>query len=192
MMMKALNALLLVCLTMLLTVGATHAAGQEMHDNHMHDDDMHDMHKSDTHDMHHDDMHGMHGSESHDEHAAAVGRPGEADKVDRTIEVVMDDTMRFTPESITVRAGETIRFEVRNTGRVPHEMVLGSKQALDAHARMMSTMPHMQHDEPNMLTLQADETGELLWQFDQEGTVDFVCLIPGHREAGMSGSITVE
>ena len=100
--------------------------------------------------------------------------------------------MRFTPATITVKKGETIRFFVKNAGKVPHEMVVGSLQELKEHAEMMRKMPQMQHAEPNMVTLQPGQRGGLVWQFDQPGTVDFACLIPGHMEAGMVGKIVVE
>ena len=38
----------------------------------------------------------------------AVGAPGQAAQVTRTIEVVMNDQMRFVPASVEVKAGETV------------------------------------------------------------------------------------
>lgn len=122
---------------------------------------------------------------------SSVGKPGDPAKVSRTIEVVMDDTMRFTPAQIDVKAGETIRFFIKNTGKLQHEMVIGSLADLKAHAEEMRKMPGMQHVEPNMITLNAGQRGGLVWTFDQAGTVDFACLIPGHMEAGMAGKVRV-
>ena len=56
----------------------------------------------------------------------AIGAPGDKRKVSRTIEIDMDDQMRFIPAVVAVRAGETIRFRVRNWGRVRHEFALGT------------------------------------------------------------------
>ncbi len=123
--------------------------------------------------------------------ASVTGKPGDPAKVDRTIEVTMDDTMRFTPDNISVKAGETVRFFVRNAGKIPHEMVIGSLDELKAHADMMRKMPGMQHAEPNMITLKAGQRGGIVWQFEKPGTVDFSCLIPGHMEAGMTGRFVV-
>lgn len=103
----------------------------------------------------------------------------------------MDDTMRFTPAQIDVKAGETIRFFIKNTGKLQHEMVIGTLADLKAHAEEMKKMPGMQHVEPNMITLNAGQRGGLVWTFDQAGTVDFACLIPGHMEAGMVGKVNV-
>jgi len=120
-----------------------------------------------------------------------TGQPGDPAKVSRTIELTMDDTMRFTPNDIQVNAGETVRFFIKNTGKIPHEMVIGSLADLKAHAAEMQKMPGMQHAEPNMITLAPGKIGGLVWQFDQAGTVDFACLIPGHMEAGMIGKVKV-
>ena len=120
-----------------------------------------------------------------------AGQPADPAKVTRTIELTMDDTMRFTPSDIQVNAGETIRFFIKNTGKIPHEMVIGSIADLQAHAAEMRKSPGMQHAEPYMITLAAGKIGGLVWQFDQPGTVDFACLIPGHMEAGMIGKVKV-
>ncbi|WJJ93239.1 cupredoxin domain-containing protein [Neopusillimonas aromaticivorans] len=122
---------------------------------------------------------------------SGIGKPGDPAKVSRTIEVVMDDTMQFTPAQIDVKAGETIRFFIKNTGKLQHEMVIGTLADLKAHAEEMKKMPGMQHVEPNMITLNAGQRGGLVWTFDQAGTVDFACLIPGHMEAGMVGKVNV-
>jgi uncharacterized cupredoxin-like copper-binding protein len=100
--------------------------------------------------------------------------------------------MRFTPRDIKVNAGETVRFFIKNTGKISHEMVIGSLADLKAHAAEMQKMPGMKHSEPNMITLAPGKIGGLVWQFDQAGTVDFACLIPGHMEAGMVGKVKVD
>ncbi len=137
--------------------------------------------------------HGMHGHDmSSMSHASSpVGQPGDPAKVTRTIEVTMDDAMRFTPSDIEVKAGETVRFFIKNTGQIPHEMVIGSLEDLKAHAAEMLKMPDMPHEEPNMITLKSGQVGGLVWQFGEAGTVDFACLIPGHTEAGMVGKVKV-
>lgn len=135
--------------------------------------------------------HGGHGSHGHSASGGTTGQPGDPAKVTRTVEVVMDDTMRFTPATIEAKAGETIRFFLKNDGKVKHEMVIGTLDELREHADMMRKMPDMQHADPNTATLAPGQRGGLVWQFTQTGTVDFACLIPGHFEAGMVGKVTV-
>ena len=147
----------------------------------------HDMHDMSGHNMSGHDMSSMSHSSS------KIGQPGDPDQVTRTIEIDMDDKMRFTPSEIKVEKGETIRFFIKNSGQLPHEMVIGSLDQLLAHAEEMRQMPHAEpHDEPNMITLEAGQRGGLIWHFDQAGTVDFACLIPGHYEAGMAGKVQVD
>jgi len=103
----------------------------------------------------------------------------------------MLDTMRFVPDQIAVKQGETIRFVITNEGRMLHEFVIGTQKVLDAHAAMMAKMPDMQHSEPYMAHVGVGKTKDLVWTFNRPGTFDFACLIAGHYQAGMKGKITV-
>jgi len=122
---------------------------------------------------------------------APIGVPAPPEAKARTVTVVMDDTMRFTPAIIDVRQGETIRFVVQNRGQLRHEMVLGRMADLKAHAELMQRFPNMVHDEPNMVTVEPGASAELRWTFTRSGTVDFACLVPGHYESGMRGELKV-
>lgn len=119
------------------------------------------------------------------------GIMGESGAVRRTVTVEMTDTMRFTPDRISVREGDTVRFVVRNRGRMLHEMVIGTTEELRAHAALMARFPDMEHDEPYMVHVDPGKSGEIVWHFNRPGDFEFACLIPGHYEAGMRGSITV-
>lgn len=140
-----------------------------------------------------------HGDEGHAKKSEAAvkkeqkewGIAGEAKAVTRTIEVSMTDNMRFTPDRIEVKQGETVRFVVKNTGKVMHEMVIGTKKDLDEHAAMMMKFPGMEHDEPYMTHVAPGKTGEIVWTFNRVGDFDFACLIAGHYQAGMVGKIAV-
>lgn len=125
----------------------------------------------------------------HDEEA--IGKPGVASKVTRTITMDMGDTMRFSVPNVTARQGETIRFVVKNSGKIKHEMVLGTEKELKAHYEVMKKNPEMEHADPNMVSVAAGKTGEIIWQFTRAGKVDFACLQPGHYDAGMKGVVTV-
>jgi uncharacterized cupredoxin-like copper-binding protein len=127
-----------------------------------------------------------------DAHNSMAGKPGDAAKVSRTINIDMSDNMRFSPDEASIKAGETVRFVVNNKGRLDHEMVIGTLAELKEHAAMMRKMPTMKHAEPNMVTLAPGASGDIVWQFAQAGTVDFACLIPGHMEAGMKGKVVVK
>ena len=131
------------------------------------------------------------GSHAGGHDAANIGAPGVAANVSRTIEVSMKDAMRFNLSSIRARQGETIRFVIRNTGKLSHEFVLGTAKELKDHYEVMKKNPGMEHADANMLTVKPGSTGELLWQFTQAGTVSFACLQVGHYDAGMKGAVKV-
>lgn len=122
---------------------------------------------------------------------ASIGVPGDKNKVDRTIEVSMTDDMRFHPENIQAKQNETIRFVVKNDGKLKHEMVIGTDKELKEHYAMMMKHPEMEHDDPNQITLAPGKTGEIVWKFSKAGKVDFACLQPGHYDAGMKGKVAV-
>jgi uncharacterized cupredoxin-like copper-binding protein len=135
----------------------------------------------------------------HDKPAAArrkardtpFGREGDPKKVTRTIRVETSDTMRYFPEHITVKKGQTVRFNVSNAGALPHEMVLGTMDDLKKHAEAMRRHGEMAHDDANVAHVDPGQTGRLVWQFTRTGEFYYGCLVPGHFEAGMIGTIVV-
>lgn len=138
-------------------------------------------------------------SEEHSGHHVAApakqqkawGIAGEPEQVSRTIEISMSDQMRFSPDQIEVKQGETIRFIHRNEGQVLHEFVLGTQADLQQHASMMATSPGMQHDSPEMTHVAPGQEAAIIWTFNRAGEFDFACLIPGHYQAGMVGKVRV-
>ncbi len=121
----------------------------------------------------------------------AFGREGDPKKVSRAVNVDMSDKMRFSPASLTIRQGETVRFVVKNSGKVLHEMVIGTLAGLKEHAELMKKHPGMEHDEPYMAHVAPGKTEQIVWQFTKAGEFYYGCLIPGHFEAGMVGKVTV-
>ena len=116
-----------------------------------------------------------------------------AQVVSRSIDVRMDDTMRFAPDTLQVQAGETIRFVVHNAGKVAHELVLGTDADIRAHAEDMKKGTDHSHSHAGAaaISVAPGQTGELVVTFPQTGTLQMACLIPGHFEAGMKGQLKV-
>ena len=116
--------------------------------------------------------------------------------ITRSVEVRMDDHMRFTPNRVDVQAGETIRFVLHNDGQVTHEMVLGDEAQIKAHAlAMQQGAGHgdaHSHGAGAAITVPAGQRGELVVKFDQVQTLQMACLVPGHYEAGMRGTVNVQ
>jgi uncharacterized cupredoxin-like copper-binding protein len=119
------------------------------------------------------------------------GIAGDAKQAKRSIDVGMSDNMRFTPDRIAVKLGETVRFVARNDGKQLHEFVIGTKAENEKHAALMLKFPNMEHDEPYMAHVPPGKTGQIVWTFNRAGQFEFACLIAGHYQAGMVGTITV-
>lgn len=125
----------------------------------------------------------------------SAGEPGNPKKPARIVQVTMgerDGKMVFVPERLEVRKGEQVKFVLRNNGELEHEFVLASTADNLKHAEAMKNNPNMAHEEPNGKEVDPKETGEILWKFTKAGEFEYACLIPGHREAGMIGTILVK
>jgi len=120
------------------------------------------------------------------------GREGAPGKATRTVNVDMSDKMRFTPDSLTLKQGETVKFVLKNSGKIMHEFVLGTMSELKEHSALMKKFPGMEHSEPYMAHVAPGKTETIAWQFTKAGNFNFGCLIPGHFEAGMVGNVAVK
>jgi uncharacterized cupredoxin-like copper-binding protein len=146
---------------------------------------------------------GVHAAAGHGHGAepAAAGSPLSGTVVARRVEVRMDDAMRFVPATLELRAGEPVLLVVHNDGALPHEFVAGSPAALQAHAQEMrraaeqgaSTAHEHGHggDGTVALSVAPGTHGEIVVTAREAGTYGIACLVPGHYEAGMRGTLTV-
>ena len=131
---------------------------------------------------------------SHDETFAA-GEPGDPKKPARIIQITMgemDGKMMFMPAKLEMKKGEQVKFVLRNNGELEHEFVLADTAENLKHAEAMKKNPDMVHDDPNARRLAPKKTDEIVWKFSKSGEFEFACLIPGHREAGMVGTVVVK
>ncbi|UVJ41908.1 plastocyanin/azurin family copper-binding protein [Pseudomonas sp. LS1212] len=143
-----------------------------------------------------------------------IGQPGNAQKVDRTIELKMGDSF-FEPKSIDVKPGETIRFVLKNEGALLHEFSLGMAAAHAAHQKVMAAMfqkgtlsptgthdmnntghamggeVSKEHDNPNSVLIEPGATEELVWTFAKATGLEFACNLPGHYQSGMVGKVNI-
>jgi uncharacterized cupredoxin-like copper-binding protein len=155
------------------------------------------------------------GQAGHAHDASAAGEPAKPTARTRTVEVTMGDTY-YEPERIQVKAGETVRFVVRNRGEFLHEFNIGTPAMHAEHQKMMAVMVEhgmltetgidekrmnmdhskmpgmahsMKHDDPNSVLVEPGKAAELTWRFTKAATLEFACNMPGHYEAGMVGKI---
>jgi len=128
-------------------------------------------------------------SMSNDANAAALAVP------DRTIQIETTDQLRFSPDQINVRKGETVAFVITSSGDLPHEFVIGDEAVQAEHeAEMADGTDEMNEmgDKPYAVDVPAGETVTLVYTFDEEGTLIAGCHVPGHYGAGMKATIRVE
>lgn len=132
---------------------------------------------------------------AHEGEHFSAGEPGNAGKPTRVVPITMQETdgkMVFMPDRVDVKKGEQIKFVIRNSGALDHEFVLASKEDNLKHAELMKKYPDMEHDDPNAKRLAPGKVDAIVWKFTKPGTYEFSCLIPGHREAGMIGTVVVK
>jgi uncharacterized cupredoxin-like copper-binding protein len=139
----------------------------------------------------HGDEHHTNANEPVRKEQTEWGIAGDKKSVKRTVHIMMLDTMRFRPDLVSVKRGETLRFVIHNTGQMLHEFVIGTKPALEEHAALMLKFPNMEHSEAYMAHVPPSKTGEIIWTFNRAGDFQFACLIAGHYQSGMIGSIKV-
>lgn len=146
-------------------------------------------------------------------HQNAYGEPAAAAQATRTITVIMRDN-NYEPERITVKAGEVIKFVIRNEGELLHEFAIGRRADHMAHQKMMAmmldhgmitttsidpekmkmdhggmSMSHAHGPESGSVLVEPGKSAELVWKFRQADRLEFACTVPGHYEAGMVGRI---
>lgn len=137
-----------------------------------------------------------HSHSGHDHSPAfSAGEPGNPNKPARIVQVTMiesDGKMLFLPARIEVKKGEQVKFVLRNNGKLEHEFVLASTAENLEHAEAMKANPDMDHNDPNGKHVAPSKSSEIIWRFTKTGEFEYACLIPGHREAGMIGTVAVK
>lgn len=119
------------------------------------------------------------------------GREGDPKKVRRVIRIDMSDTMRYFPAELRIRRGDTVRFVLNNKGEVPHAMVIGSMEELQKRAALMKKRTDPTDVAGDGVYVAPGRSAPLVWQFTRAGEFYYGCLMPGHFDAGMIGTIVV-
>jgi uncharacterized cupredoxin-like copper-binding protein len=132
---------------------------------------------------------------AHDAAHFSAGVPGDPKRPARTVLITMregDGKMMFIPAQLTIKRGEQVRFVLTNVGQLEHEFVLATTGENLKHYEEMKKNPDMEHDDPNARRVKPKQKDEIIWRFTKAGEFEYGCLIPGHREAGMTGKIIVK
>ena len=143
-----------------------------------------------------------------------IGEKGDPNNIDRTIKIKMYDNY-YEPDIINVKKGETIKFIIQNLGEIVHEYNIATKEMHIKHQpemqklvdhgillvdkidmnkmKKMSKKDHsLSHSHSNSVIIEPKKTGEMIWKFSKNLTLEMACNVPGHYETGMVGQIIVE
>lgn len=94
---------------------------------------------------------------------------------------------RFEPATITVKAGDGIKFTMVSGG--PHNVAFTDVPA-DAHAQLSANMPNQQGDLSSPMLINPNETYTISFASIKPGTYNFHCT--PHLAMGMKGTVTVQ
>ena len=108
--------------------------------------------------------------------AAITGWTGGQNAADSSIAIVLED-YRFTPNRIDAKVGVPVTVTLTNRGTQRHDLNFES-----LHMPGLGGVESM---------LDPGATFTVTLTFDQPGTHTFICTVPGHAAAGMTGAAYV-
>ncbi len=107
----------------------------------------------------------------------------------RTIEITAHHS-RFTPASVEVPAGATVRFVIRNLDPVDHEFIVGGPEVHQHHE--VGREAHHRGEVPGEISVPAGATVSTTWTAPSSpGPVTYACHLPEHFAFGMAGVVDV-
>jgi uncharacterized cupredoxin-like copper-binding protein len=139
---------------------------------------------------HHLRYHGKKG-EGEQARVFAFGQPGDEKSVSRTVQIDIHDDAGFSPRSLKLRPGETVRFVVRNLGNVRHEFRIGDPEYQQAHEDMVRRMPGVEHNDTNAIVVGPRETGWIIWHFGEAPIVELASHLSGQYQGDKITTISV-
>ena len=151
---------------------------------------------------------------SHSASMNMIGEKGDPNKIDRVVNIKMYDNY-YEPNVVKIKKGETIKFIIENLGELVHEYNIGTKEMHIKHQPEMAKLVEHEilladkidhekmkkmakkdhslgHSHSNSVLLEPNETGEIIWKFTKDISLEMACNMPGHYEAGMVGKINIE
>lgn len=94
-------------------------------------------------------------------------------KVTRTVEISLNDQFKIEPKDIKIKKGDVVKFVVKNVGQLPHDWMVEGIEGVAT-----GEFP-------------GGQERVIVWAADRTGTFTTYCMVKGHKEAGMTGTLTV-
>ena len=107
--------------------------------------------------------------------ACAPAAPPVAALPPQQVAVTGTDDFRFSPSTITVKAGQPLEVTFQNGGEILHDFTVQQGLA-----------------KPVTITEDGGKSGTATVTYAKPGTYKFFCSQPGHDQLGMHGTITVQ
>ena len=94
----------------------------------------------------------------------------------------------FDPDELRVVEGTRVRFLVVNDDPIGHELITGGPEV---HLRHANGTEAEHPSIPGEVSVGPNGMAITTFRFDDPGTYEFACHLPGHYEHGMHGEIEV-
>ena len=85
------------------------------------------------------------------------------------------DTMKFDPPTLSAKAGQPIQVTLDNSGQLVHDFSVTEGVS-----------------QPVKTIAQPGQKAVTTFTIDKPGTYTYFCSQPGHEEAGMKGTLTIQ
>ena len=139
-----------------------------------------------------------------------AARSGAGSTVEPATIAVVGKEFSFTPGDVSVRVGQPVALTFANEGQIDHDWAVAAIEVADGHTTGSGDAhaPADGHDDghaaasadahthaaemPDVhISAPAGTSGELYFTPTRAGAYEISCTIPGHKEAGMHGTLTV-
>ena len=115
----------------------------------------------------------------------------------RVTEITLEASgLQYQPATIEVTAGQPVKLTFRNNDSVDHDFSIMEipMASMGATAEPMAghDMGSMTTDPQLHMVVAMNATNTMEFTPTKAGTYEFVCTVPGHKEAGMKGTLIVK
>lgn len=120
-----------------------------------------------------------------------AGRPGMVEAVVRRLNIGIDNNMHFTPDTLQVTQGETVRLRLSNNSSALLAFVLGTPADIDEQGARLQKISGGEPDDASTTRVYPGQSGEIIWQFTRPGTFYLAAVVSRQPRVNPATAITV-